>query len=193
MRGQVSVLCFPRKDCRSRRKTGAVCTQGSPEPQPQAGGAWKEEETSRTVTLCPGALGNQTLLSGWRSMCFSCFSHTCSGIKIKQRVKRMDSEAIHSSHKWRKIALSDFSPIWFTDEQLFTAPSLSTHSNCYNFHAHGSCPCSGVLPAPSVSGLKSLDLPLLVVKKSAKTSIKNPNYSFLADSHHLMDNIHQFQ
>ena len=89
MRGQVSVLCFPRKDCRSRRKTGAVCTQGIPEPQPQAGGAWKEEETSRTVTLCPGALGNQIVLSGWRPMCFFCFSHICHGIKIKLKVKRM--------------------------------------------------------------------------------------------------------
>ena len=43
MGGQVAVLHFPRNDCKSRTKTGAVCTQGIPEPQPQAGGAWKEE------------------------------------------------------------------------------------------------------------------------------------------------------
>ena len=153
---QVSVLRFPRKDCRSRRKTGAVCTQGIPEPQPQAGGAWKEEETSRTVTLCPGALGSQTLLSGWRPMCFSCFSHTCCGIKVKPRVKRMDSEGTHSSHKWRTIGLTDLSPIRSTDEQLLTATALSMHSNGYNFHAHGG---QGVLPAPSMPGLKSLGLP----------------------------------
>ena len=42
---------FPRKRCRSRRKIGVVCTQGILEPQPQTEGAWKEEETSKTVTL----------------------------------------------------------------------------------------------------------------------------------------------
>ena len=67
------VLSVPRKDGRSRRKAGAVCTQGILESWPQARGAWKEKETSRTVTWCPGALGNQTILSGWRPMCFSCF------------------------------------------------------------------------------------------------------------------------
>ena len=145
MRGQVAVLRFPRSDCKSRRKTGALCTQGILEPQWQEGGAWKEEEMSRTVTLCPGALGNQTLLSGWRPMCFSCFSHTCRGIKIKQRVKRMDSEAIHSSHKWRKIGLTDHSPIRPTDEQLLTAPSLNMHSICYNIHGHGEGSCQLLL------------------------------------------------
>ena len=159
----MAVLRFPSSDCKSRRKTGAVCTQGIPEPQPQAGGAWKEEETFRTVTLCPGALGNQTLSSGWRPMSFSCFSHTCHGIKVKPRVKRMDSEGIHSSHKWGKIGLTDCSPIRPTDEQLLTAIALSMHSNSYNFHAHGG---RGVLPAPSVPGLKSLGLSLLVVKKT---------------------------
>ena len=83
------VLSFPRKDCRSRRKTGALCTQGTLGPQWQEGGAWKEEEMSRTVTPCSGALGNQTVLSGWRPMYFSCFSHICCGIKIKPRVKKM--------------------------------------------------------------------------------------------------------
>ena len=29
----MAALRFPRNDCRSRRKTGAVCTQGIPEPQ----------------------------------------------------------------------------------------------------------------------------------------------------------------
>ena len=85
----MSVLHFPRKDCMSRRKTEVVCTQGIPEPQPQAGGAWKREEMTRAVTLCPGALGNQTVLSGWRPMCFSYFSHICDVIKIKLKVKRM--------------------------------------------------------------------------------------------------------
>ena len=83
------VLSFPRRDGRSRRKAGAVCTQGILESWPQAGGAWKEKETSRTMTWCPGALGNQIILSGWRPMCFSCFLHICCGIKIKPRVKRM--------------------------------------------------------------------------------------------------------
>ena len=34
----------------------------------------QEEQTTRTVTLWPGALGKQTAWSGWRPMCFSCFS-----------------------------------------------------------------------------------------------------------------------
>ena len=75
----------------------------------------------------------------------------------------MDSEGIHSSHKWGKIGLTDCSPIRPTDEQLLTAIALSMHSNSYNFHAHGG---RGVLPAPSVPGLKSLGLSLLVVKKT---------------------------
>ena len=83
------ILSFPRKDGGSRRKAGAVCIHGILESWPQARGAWKEKEMSRTVTWCPGALGNQTILSGWRPMCFSCFSHICCGIKIKPRVKRM--------------------------------------------------------------------------------------------------------
>ena len=81
---------FPRKRCRSRRKIGVVCTQGILEPQPQTEGAWKEEETSRTVTLWPGALVNQVVLSGGRPMCFSYFSHLCHGINIKLRMKKME-------------------------------------------------------------------------------------------------------
>lgn len=83
------ILSFPRKDCRSRRKAGVVCTRGILESWLQAGGAWKEEEMSRTVTQCSGAPGNQTVLSGWRPMYFSCFSHICCSIKIKPRVKKM--------------------------------------------------------------------------------------------------------
>ena len=137
MGGQVAVLRFPRKDCRSRRKTGAVCTQGISEPQLQAGGAWKEEETSRAVTLCPGALGNQTVLSGWRPICFSCFSPISHGIKIKLKVKRMDSEGIHYSHKWRKIGLTDHSPIRPTDEQLLTVTALNMHSTTFMLMGRG--------------------------------------------------------
>lgn len=62
--GYVVVLSFPGKVPQSWKKTGAVGPQGIPVPQLQEGGAWMEEETSRTVTLWPGALVNQTALSG---------------------------------------------------------------------------------------------------------------------------------
>ena len=132
---------------------------------------------SRTMTLCPGALGNKTLLSGWRPMCFSCFSHTCRGIKIKQRVKRMDSEAIHSSHRWRKIGLIDHSPIRPTDEQMLTAPSLNMHSICYTIHAHGEGSCQLLLCLV----LSHLICHCWLSKtKPAKTSIKKSKLQFFS-------------
>lgn len=54
--------------------------QGLPTSSPRAAGpshiseGWASRETSTTETLWPGALVNQTALSGWRPLCFSCFS-----------------------------------------------------------------------------------------------------------------------
>ena len=50
----------------------------------------QEEQPTRTVTLWPGALGNQTAWSGWRPMCFPVSPCLCCGIKRKLRVKSME-------------------------------------------------------------------------------------------------------
>ena len=90
-------------------------------------GAWKEEENSRTVTLWPGAIVEQTALSGWRSMCFSCFSPLCHGINIKLRVKRngilKEQIPIINGEK----QLSDLSLIRSTDEQFVIVTGLTVH------------------------------------------------------------------
>ena len=81
---------------------------------------------SRTVTLCPGALVNQTALFGWRHMLFL-FLPICCGINIKLRMKSIESEGTNSNHKWRKTELSDLSPIRPTDEQFVIGTGLTVH------------------------------------------------------------------
>ena len=60
-----------------------------------------------------------------------------------------NSEGINSNHKWRKIGLSDLSPIRPTDEWFLKATALTVYPTMLD------SPCSwgGVLPAPAMSSL----------------------------------------
>lgn len=67
---------------------------------------------SGTMTLCPGALVNQTALFGQRHVLFL-FLPICCGINIKLRVKSMESEGTNFNHKWRNIGLSNLLLFYF--------------------------------------------------------------------------------
>ena len=91
---------------------------------------------SRTVTLCPGALVNQTALYGWRHLLFLFFP-ICCGINIKLRMKSMESEGINSNHKWRNIGLSYLPSIILTVEKFLTAIGLTNASHLAIPLSHG--------------------------------------------------------
>ena len=84
------VLSFPKKVLYVMEKARDGLYSWNSRTTAAGRGVWKEEETSKTVTLCPGALVNQVVLSGGRPMCFSYFSHLCHGINIKLRMKKME-------------------------------------------------------------------------------------------------------
>ena len=84
------VLSFPKKVLYVMEKARDGLYSWNSGIKATGRGVWKEEETSKTVTLCPGALVNQVVLSGGRPMCFSYFSHLCHGINIKLRMKKME-------------------------------------------------------------------------------------------------------
>ena len=142
--------------------------------------AWKEKEISRTVTLCPGALVNQTALFGWRHV-FFLFLPNCCGINIKLRMKSMESEGTNSNYKWRNIGLSDLPSIILRVGQFLTAIGLTNASHLAISFSHGE---GSFLLCVILSKVMRFAISSCQEKRSSEMSIiKNPNYSFLADSH----------
>ena len=138
---------------------------------------------SRTVTLCPGALVNQTALFGWRHMLFL-FLPICCGINIKLRMKSIESEGTNSNHKWRNIGLSDLPSIILTVEQFLTAIGLTNTSHLAMPFSHGE---GSFLLCVILSKVTRFAISSCQEKRSSEMPIiKNPNYSFLVDSHYFI-------
>ena len=133
---------------------------------------------SRTVTLCPGALVNQTVLFGQRHV-FFLFLPICCGINIKLRVKSMESEGINFSHKWRNIGLSNLPSIIFSVEQF--GLTNASHLAIPFSHGEGSFLLCVILSQVTRFAINSCQ-----EKSSEMSIIKNPNYSFLVDSYYFI-------
>ena len=115
----MSILSFPGKLVCVMEKSRSNSYPGKPRATAEGGGGWKEEETSRTVTLWPGALVNQTPLSGCRTI-FFCFFHSLLWYKNKtQNEEKQNIGGTNSNHKWRKMELSKLSPIIYLQQNNF--------------------------------------------------------------------------
>ena len=133
---------------------------------------------SRTVTLCPGALVNQTALFGWRHMLFL-FLPICCGINIKLRMKSIESEGTNSNHKQRNIGLSDLPSIILTVEQFLTAIGLTNTSHLAIPFSHGE---GSFLLCVILSQVTRFAISSCQEKRSETSIIKNSNYSFFIDT-----------
>ena len=137
---------------------------------------------SRTLTLCPGTLVNQTALFGQRHVLFL-FLPICCGINIKLRVQSMESEGTNFNHKWRNIRLSSLPSIIFSAEQFLTAIALTNASHLAIPFSHGE---GSFLLCVILSQVTRFAISSCQEKRSETSIIKNPNYSFLVDSHYFI-------
>lgn len=68
--------------------------------------------------------------------------------------EEQNSEGTNSTHKWRKIGLSDLPPFIPTAEQFLTATGLTDASHpTLGSQASSFMLMGGILPAPSKTGL----------------------------------------
>ena len=137
---------------------------------------------SRTLTLCPGTLVNQTALFGQRHVLFL-FLPICCGINIKLRVQSMESEGTNFNHKWRNIRLSSLPSIIFSAEKFLTAIALTNASHLAIPFSHGE---GSFLLCVILSQVTRFAISSCQEKRSETSIIKNPNYSFLVDSHYFI-------
>ena len=137
---------------------------------------------SRTLTLCPGTLVNQTALFGQRYVLFL-FLPICCGINIKLRVQSMESEGTNFNHKWKNIGLSNLPSIIFSVEQFLTTIGLTNASHLAIPFSHGE---GSFLLCVILSQVTRFAISSCQEKRSETSIIKNPNYSFLVDSHYFI-------
>ena len=133
---------------------------------------------SRTVTLCPGALVNQTALFEQRHLLFL-FLPICCGVNIKFRVKSMESEGTNFNHKWKNIGLSNLPSIIFSVEQFLTAIGLTNASHFAIPFSHGE---GSFLLCVILSQVTRFAISSCQEKRSETSIIKNSNYSFFIDT-----------
>ena len=133
---------------------------------------------SRTVTLCPGALVNQTALFEQRHLLFL-FLPICCGVNIKFRVKSMESEGTNFSHKWRNIGLSNLPSVIFSVEQFLTAIGLTNASHLAIPFSHGE---GSFLLCVILSQVTRFAISSCQEKISETSIIKNPTYSFFVNT-----------
>ena len=137
---------------------------------------------SRTVTLCPGTLVNQTAVFGQRYVLFM-FLPICCGINIKLRVQSMESEGTNFNHKWRNIRLSSLPSIIFSAEQFLTAIALTNASHLAIPFSHGE---GSFLLCVILSQVTRFAISSCQEKRSEMSIIKKSKLQFLVDSHYFI-------
>ena len=145
------VLSFPGKDCRSWRKTGAFLYSENPRAIAAGRGSLRggggNVRNHDSVSRSPCEPNSMFCMEIHVPFLFFPISAMVSIRNLEWRGQ--NSEGINSNHKWRKIGLSDLSPIRPTDEWFLKATALTV----YPIMLDPPCSWGGVLPAPATSGL----------------------------------------
>ena len=95
----------------------------------------------------------------------------------------MESEGTNFNHKWKNIGLSNLHSIIFSVEQFLTAIGLTNASHLAIPFSHGE---GSFLLCVILSQVTRFAISSCQEKRSEVSIIKNPNYSFLVDSHYFI-------